>query len=65
MTNDREQSQRRDEATQLTQPKEGEPVEIPIPTREAFLRDLAKVAPPMERPATDERADDAGPPERS
>jgi hypothetical protein len=32
--------------TQLTQPKVGEPVEIPIPTREAFLRDLEKVAPP-------------------
>lgn len=29
---------------QLTQPKKGEPAEIPIPTRDAFLRDLAKVA---------------------
>jgi hypothetical protein len=31
--------------TQFTQPKKGEPVEIPVPTREAFLRDLEKVAP--------------------
>jgi hypothetical protein len=31
--------------TQLTQPKHGDPVEIPIPTRDAFLRDLEKVAP--------------------
>jgi hypothetical protein len=32
--------------TQFTEPKQGDPVEIPIPTREAFLRDLEKVAPP-------------------
>jgi hypothetical protein len=31
--------------TQMTRPKKGEPVEIPIPTREAFMRDLQKVAP--------------------
>ena len=31
--------------TQFTQPKKGDPVEIPIPTRDAFLRNLAKVAP--------------------
>jgi hypothetical protein len=31
--------------TQFTEPKQGDPVEIPIPTREAFLRDLEKVAP--------------------
>ena len=31
--------------TQFTEPKQGEPLEIPIPTREAFLRDLATVAP--------------------
>lgn len=31
--------------TQFTEPKKGDPVEIPIPTREAFLRDLEKVAP--------------------
>ncbi len=39
------------ERTQPTQPKKGEPVEIPIPTRDAFLRDMAKVAPPVERAA--------------
>lgn len=32
--------------TQLTEPKNGEPLEIPIPTREAFLRNLERVAPP-------------------
>jgi len=32
--------------TQFTQPKKGEPVEIPIPTRDAFLGNLEKVAPP-------------------
>lgn len=31
--------------TQMTHPKSGEPLEIPVPTREAFLRDLEKVAP--------------------
>jgi hypothetical protein len=31
--------------TQFTEPLKGEPVEIPIPTREAFLRNLEKVAP--------------------
>ena len=33
-----------EEATQPTQPVEGEQVEIPIPTREEVLRDLEKVA---------------------
>lgn len=31
--------------TQFTEPKKGEPVEVPIPTRDAFLRNLEKVAP--------------------
>jgi hypothetical protein len=35
--------------TQLTEPKVGDPVEIPIPTRDAFLRNLDKVAPPEPR----------------
>jgi hypothetical protein len=34
--------------TQFTEPKKGEPVEIPIPTRDAFLRNLEKVAPRTE-----------------
>jgi hypothetical protein len=34
------------EPTQPTQPAEGEPVEIPVPTREEVLRDLKKVAKP-------------------
>ena len=31
--------------TQMTEPKNGEPLEIPIPTREDFVRNLEKVAP--------------------
>jgi len=31
--------------TQMTDPKNGEPLEIPIPNREDFLRNLEKVAP--------------------
>jgi hypothetical protein len=31
--------------TQMTAPKNGESLEIPIPTREAFLRNLERVAP--------------------
>lgn len=43
--------------TQMTRPKgrdkrgrRHKPVEIPIPTREAFLRDLGRVAPPVDSP---------------
>jgi len=35
-----------EEPTQPTQPAEGDPVEIPVPTREEVLRDLGKVARP-------------------
>jgi hypothetical protein len=44
-----------DEPTQPTQPKKpgAKPAEIPIPTRDAFLRDLAKVAPPVAPPKPD------------
>jgi hypothetical protein len=35
-----------EEPTQPTQPVEGDPVEIPVPTREDVLRDLQKVAKP-------------------
>jgi hypothetical protein len=38
-----------DGPTQESQPKEGEPVEIPIPTREEVFRDLGKVAKPRKR----------------
>ena len=31
--------------TQMTEPETGEPLEIPIPTREEFLRNREKVAP--------------------
>jgi hypothetical protein len=31
--------------TQMTEPKAGEPLEIPIPSREEFLRNLDRVAP--------------------
>lgn len=44
----------RDEATQPTQPAEGEPVEIPVPTRREFFGNIAKVAPPVEPAKADE-----------
>jgi len=34
------------EATQPTQPAKGKPVEIPVPTRDAVLRDLEKAVKP-------------------
>ena len=34
--------------TQMTEPKSGEPLEIPIPTREDFLRNMERVAPKPE-----------------
>jgi hypothetical protein len=47
--------------TQMSQPKTGEPpMEIPIPTREAFLRNMEKVAPPVPVPS---KLDDSGPKE--
>lgn len=45
--------------TQRSQPKEGEPVEIPVPTRRKFFGNLAKVAPPVEPPAKVDKPDDA------
>lgn len=33
--------------TQKTQPKKGEPIDIPIPTRKQVFDDLAKSAQPM------------------
>ena len=47
------------ESTQETRPKKGDPVEIPIPTRHAVLRDLMKVAPPALPPKAPTDADDA------
>ena len=43
--------------TQMTQPTTGEPLEIPIPTREAFLRNLKKVA-PTSKPDRDDHDND-------
>jgi hypothetical protein len=46
--------------TQMTQPKTDEPpMEIPIPTREAFLRSIDKVAP---KPISAQRDDQASQP---
>lgn len=42
------------EPKQKTQPKKGEPVEIPVPTREEWLRNLEKIAPAVEK---DKRAE--------
>ncbi len=47
-----------DRPTQPTQPAEGEPVEIPIPTRREFLGNLTKVAPPGKPPAEADESDD-------
>jgi hypothetical protein len=46
-----------DGPTQETQPKEGEPVEIPVPTREEVFRDLGKVAKPPRPSDSPEGAD--------
>jgi len=35
-----------DKGTQPTQPAKGKPVEIPVPTRDAVLRDLERVSAP-------------------
>lgn len=45
--------------TQRSQPKEGEPVEIPVPTRREFLDNMAKVAPPAEPAPVPPSDDDA------
>lgn len=43
-----------DGPTQESQPAEGEPVEIPIPTRDEVSRDLGRVAKPRKpRPSAD------------
>jgi len=38
------------ESTQETTPAKGEPVEIPVPTREQVFRDLGTVAKPRKTP---------------
>lgn len=43
-----------DKPTQKTHPAKGEPIDIPIPTREEVLRDLGKVAKPR-KPRPDEK----------
>lgn len=50
-----------DGPTQTSQPAEGEPVEIPVPTREEVFRDLGKVAKPR-KPSTQSSEDDAADP---
>lgn len=49
-----------DGPTQTTQPAEGEPVEIPVPTREEVFRDLGKVAKPR-KPASPADDGERGP----
>ena len=41
-----------EEPTQPTQPAKGEPVDIPVPTRDEVFRDLGKVAKPR-KPSAD------------
>lgn len=55
-----DEKSRKPEDFQFTRPKKGEPVRIPVPTREAFFRDLEKVVPPDKpQPSHDEPADEA------
>jgi hypothetical protein len=37
-------SKKQDQPKQKTRPKKGEPVEIPVPARQSFIRDLRKIA---------------------
>jgi hypothetical protein len=41
---------------QRTRPVKGKPIEIPIPTREAVIRDLMKVAPRVEPDKPDDES---------
>lgn len=45
------------EKTQKTQPKKGEPVEIPVPSKSRIMGDFEKIA----TPPPDEDSDDSGP----
>lgn len=44
-----------DEQTQKTQPKEGEPIEIPTPTRRQVFGDLEKLAKAKPKGSTPDR----------
>lgn len=47
--------------TQPSQPKRGKPVEIPVPERDAVLRDLMKAAPRVpDPPKRDDEDSDRG-----
>jgi hypothetical protein len=50
------------EPTQETTPAKGEPVEIPIPTREEVFRDLGNVAKPRKTPPSPDEKTAAGEP---
>jgi hypothetical protein len=43
------------EPTQQTQPKKGEPIEIPVPTRDEIDQALAKIAKPLPSEPTKKR----------
>jgi hypothetical protein len=43
-------SLQKQERTQKTRPKKGEPIEIPVPKRQDVLRDLDKLTQPEKRP---------------
>ena len=47
-----------DKPKQPTQPAKGEPVEIPVPSREDVMRDLKKTAQPVDTPSSGRRSDD-------
>lgn len=46
-----EREERDAQPTQKTKPKKGKPVEIPVPTRDAVLRDLERAAKPSTKPS--------------
>ncbi len=50
-------SDEKQEPTQETQPKKGDPIEIPIPTESQIERDFTKIA-TVERHDQDDEADD-------
>lgn len=50
--------QQEPQPTQLTQPKQGEPIEIPVPKREDFERVVSRAA--LRRPRVADEAEDDG-----
>jgi hypothetical protein len=56
---DEKQDQPANEPTQETEPKKGEPIEIPVPSREDFFANLEQVS----RPTDESNGEQASKPE--